>query len=156
MTIMSVALLALMVAQGAPSPAPVPHPSAPCWTGERSWTAPGSAPSDTIVYDARDVAQPYLITHNRDQIRRGRGLEQDYNFIDYWFGDPGSPIRARYYLRSDESVSVNLPGDAATRLSLAEIRARFPADVLCYLQRRFDRIEVLVADGYQELWALPR
>jgi hypothetical protein len=25
--------------------------------------------------------------------------------------------------------------------------------VLCYLQRRFDRIEVLLADGYQELWA---
>jgi hypothetical protein len=146
----------LVVAQSvAPAP-PVTHPGVPCWSGDRSWTAPGEAQSEIVVYDTGDDIEPYLITHNRDQIRRGAGLEQDYNFIDYWFGDPGNPIRARYYLRRDESVAVDLPGDAATRLSLEEIRARFPADVLCYLQSRFDRIEVHVADGYQELWALPR
>ena len=145
----------LVAAQSAAPAPPVAHPSVPCWGGDRSWTAPGEAQSDTVIYDTDDDIEPYLITHNRDQIRRGAGLEQDYNFIDYWFGDPANPIRARYYLRGDESVGIILPGGAGERLALDEIRRRFPADVLCYLQRRFDRIEVLVADGYRELWARP-
>jgi hypothetical protein len=151
----SAALLAgwLLVAQNAAAPPRVSHPGVPCWTGLRTWTSPGEAQSDIVTYDTADDIQPYLITHNRDQFRRGPDLEQDYNFIDYWFGDPASPIRARYYLRNEESVGVILPGDAGQRLSLAEVRERFPADVLCYLQRRFEKIEVLVTDGYRELWA---
>ncbi|MGQ0661596.1 hypothetical protein [Sphingosinicella sp.] len=128
-----------------------PHPAVPCWQG---WT--GSTADGVVVYDTRGDIQPYLITHNRDQIRRGGQLEQDYNHIDYWFGDPSHPIRARYYFRHDESVQVDLPADAGNRFSLAEVRERFPADILCYLQRRFDRIEVLVEDGYRELWVRPQ
>lgn len=105
-----------------------------------------------IAYGTQDDIQPFLITHNRDHIRQNAEVVQDYNFIDYWFGDPAHPIRARYYLRDDESVLVDLPGDAGERFSLEEIRSRFPSDVLCYLQRRFDRITVLVDGGYEELW----
>ena len=112
------ALLAWAAIVQDPDATRVPHPSTPCWIGSRSWTDRSEPLSDFVSYDTRADIQPYLITHNRDQFRRGSQLEQDYNFIDYWFGDPASPIRARYYLRSEESVGVILPGDAGERLSL--------------------------------------
>ena len=86
----------------------VAHPWIPGWVGERSWTPPGDEPSDFISFDTRNEAQPYKIAHNRDMMFSGSRLEQDYNFIDYFFGDPGEPIRARYYLLDDE-VSVAMP-----------------------------------------------
>jgi hypothetical protein len=150
--VISAAILSLLVAipdQDAGARR-VPHPGVPCWQG---WTGPTA--SGAVVYDTRDDIQPFRVAHDRDQIRRGANVEQDYNYVVYWFGDPSSPIQARYYLRNDEGVGVILPGDSA-RLSLAQARERFPADVLCYLQRRFDRIEVLVADGYRELWVRPQ
>ena len=133
----------------------IAHPEVPCWSGERSWTAPGEPISDTVSYDTRGDARPFLITHKRDQLRDGQEVVQDYNFIDYWFGDPASPLHARHYLR-DDGVFVTLPHEAGEKLTLDEVRARFPSDVLCYLQKRFDRIEVLLQDGYQEIWSRPQ
>ncbi len=149
-------LVAAVSVRDAQTPPPVPHPSIPCWSGARSWTEPGRPLSNFTTFDTRSDTQPYLITHNRDHIRRGTEVEQDYNFIDYWFGDPANPVRARYYLRNDESVAVHLPSDASSRFTLEEVRARFPAGVLCYLQRRFSRVDVLLEGGYRELWSLPR
>lgn len=134
----------------------VAHPHIACWNGERIWTPLGQALSTMISFDTQEETGPYLITHNRDQIRTGDELTQDYNFLDYWFGEPAFPIRVRYYFRNDEGVQIILPGSIQTPLSLAEARERMPSDVMCYLQRRFDRIEVLVAEGYELLWIYPR
>ncbi|MBX3563339.1 MAG: hypothetical protein KF730_02065 [Sphingomonas sp.] len=95
---------------------------------------------------------PYLITHNRDLLFKGDQVEQDYNFIDYWFGEPARPIHARHYLR-DERVTVDLPTPEGVSMSLDQLRAAFPPEILCYLQKRFDQIEVRTDDGYVELWS---
>lgn len=150
--IVALSLSALLIAQAAP--APVPHPDIPCWTGQRTWTQPGERPSSTVVFDTRDEQPPYLITHNRDQLREGDAVVQNYNFIDYWFGEPAAPIRARFYLDERGKVGVIFPGSADGPLSLAQARERMPANVLCYLQRRFDRIEVLATEGYELLWSI--
>lgn len=149
-----VTILSMLIAQPGAEAKPVAHPQVPCWTGQRSWTDAGAPASDYVVWDTREEEQPHRIVHNRDQIRKGGALEQDYNFIDYWFGPPSEAMKARFYFKSDDAVSVVLPGDTEN-LSLAMARKRIPAGVLCYLQKRFDRIEVLVAQGYVELWSLP-
>jgi hypothetical protein len=93
------------------------------------------------------------MSHHRDHFIDGDELVQDYNFIDYEFGDPARPLRARHYLNED-SVFVDLPGERPATLALAQ--AAFPPDLLCYFQKRFPVIEVLVADGYKEIWSLSR
>ena len=92
-----------------------------------------------------------LITHDRDQFRDDGQLEQDYNLINYWFGDPAAPIQARHYLGSYE-VSVILPGAAESGVSLDEAKAAMPDGVLCYLQTRFAKVDVLTASGYEAVW----
>lgn len=133
----------------------VPHPAVPCWAGQRSWTADGEKPSATIVWGTEDEEQPSRITHNRDQIREGSELVQDYNFIDYWFGSGAERVHARYYL-DDERVTVDLPLKQGELLNLAQAEARVPAKTLCFLQRRFGQIDVLTDNGYETIWKLPK
>lgn len=83
---------------------------------------------------------------------KGGALEQDYNFVDYLFGDPGNPTHARYYL-ADDHVSVDLPNLPANA-TIEQAREAFPVGVLQYLQRRFNTVHVLTRDGYRELWAI--
>jgi hypothetical protein len=141
-----------MMGVGEAAEGQVVHPEVSCWTGLRTWTAANEVPSQTVVYDTAQDVEPFLITHKRDQIRDKDGLVQDYNFIDYWFGQPASPIHARHYL-GDNHVYVDVPVAEGERLSIETVQAYFPSDVLCYLQKRFDRIEVLVDGGYRELWS---
>ena len=148
-------LLTALVLFADGSAQPVRHPEVPCWSGQRTWTAPGAPPSEMVTYDTEGEAAPFLITHNRDEIRQGAQLQQDYNFIDYWFGNPAFPVRARHYLRAD-GVSVSLPAGDGQQWTLEAARSALPPEILCYLQKRFDRIEILVEDGYAELWSRPR
>ncbi|ATY33759.1 hypothetical protein [Sphingomonas psychrotolerans] len=127
------------------------HPFVPEWKGERSWSAPGELPSTFVVFEAGDLGAPFRIEHGRDMMFNDGELEQDYNFIDYFFGDPDAPIRARHYLH-DEHVSVVLPS-LPSNVTLAQVGAFFPSDTLQYLQRRFASVQVLTAEGYSELWA---
>lgn len=116
----------------------------------------GTSQSGFVSWDTRIGERPYLITHDRDQFRDNGQLAQDYNFINYWFGDPAAPIHARHYLGSNE-VSVILPGAGGRGLSLDEAKAAIPAGVLCYLQTRFAKIDVLTTSGYETVWgAEPR
>lgn len=131
----------------------VRHPQISCWMGNRSWTAEGEPLSEFVVYDTDNENLPFRIQHNRDQIRDGDELTQDYNFIDYFFGDPSDPTHARHYLL-DDHVSVDLP-TASKVIALQDARKAFPPDILCYLQKRFPKIKVLVAEGYKELWSIP-
>lgn len=130
----------------------VEHASIPGWFGERGWSAPGEPPSDFVAWGTEDEEQPYKMAHNRDLMMSGDQVEQDYNFIDYWFGDPALPVLARHYL-DDRHVSVELPIEEGQSLSINEAKEAFPNQVLSYLQRRFDSIEVLVDTGYQTIWS---
>ena len=128
----------------------VQHPWISCWTGERGWTPDGEPQSEFISFDTDNDAEPFRIAHNRDMMFNHGGLEQDYNFIDYFFGDADDPIHARYYLK-DDHVSVDLP-KAGRVQTLNDAQSAFPTDALAYLQKRFLRIDVLVAEGYTEFW----
>lgn len=128
----------------------VPYPGVPLWMGERSWTMPGEPPSEFVVWDTIDDEQPYRMAHNRDLMMNHGIVEQDYNFIDYWFGDPADPVTARYYLGAAE-ISVALSANGAP-MSLADARMALPPAILLYLQKRFETIRVLVATGYEILW----
>lgn len=133
-----------------PADKKIPHPDVPQWLGERSWTAPGEPVSQFVVWDTEADQQPFKMAHNRDLMVDAGQIAQDYNFIDYWFGDPAAPVTARYYLGDDE-ISVDLPsGDRS--LTLVEAKAAFPRDVLLYLQKRFGTIRVLVDTGYEVIW----
>lgn len=128
----------------------VDHPFVPGWQGDRSWTAPGEPPSAFVTFEAGDLGAPFRIAHGRDMMFDHGELVQDYNFLDYFFGDPAAPVRARHYL-GERSVAVYLPG-LPEDANLAQARAAFPEDALRYLRRRFHAIEVLTGEGYCELW----
>ncbi|MCH7861889.1 hypothetical protein ACQKOH_21645 [Sphingomonas sp. NPDC092331] len=129
----------------------VDHPFVPGWQGMAGWTAPGEPPSPFLSFEAGDLGAPFRITHGRDMMFDHGELVQDYNFLDYFFGDPAAPVRARHYL-GERSVAAYLPG-LPEDANLAQARAAFPEDVLRYLQRRFNAVEVLTGEGYCELWA---
>lgn len=131
----------------------VPHPDVPAWLGEGSWTAPGDPVSDYVTWDTVNDEQPFRMAHNRDLIVNGGQVEQDYNFIDYWFGDPDQPVRARHYL-SDWDVSIILPQHGEAALPVEQAKAAVPPNVLLYLQKRFGAIRVLADSGYETIWRL--
>jgi hypothetical protein len=131
----------------------VPHPWIADWLGERSWSAPGEPQSEFLVFDTEADCQPFKIIHDRDMMFDHGALVQDYNFIDYFFGDEAKPIRARHYL-GDDHVSVSYESNVPAKTT-AEAASHLPAEVLAYLQHRFNRIDVLMAEGYQEIWPNP-
>ena len=90
-----------------------------------------------------DEAPPPRIIHSRDlaAAAEGEAPEYDYNFLDYMFA---AGVGARLYL--DE------PGAVHVRLTRSALAGPAMAPVLVYLQRRFDVIRCLEADGYVEGW----
>jgi hypothetical protein len=145
----------IFMQQGQPNLDQVPHSEINCWTGERVWTSPEDVSSNSVSWRTGDVEQPYSITHNRDLIVDVSGVVQDYNYISYWFGDPDDPIQARYYL-GEREVNVIVPMPDVERPTLNDAQNSLPAEVLCYLQRRFEQVDVLVDSGYVELWSRAR
>lgn len=78
-----------------------------------------------------------VITHDRDLITNEAGeVEQDYNFLDYDFGDGWV---ARLYL--DEPMAVGLRRTGSP-----------PEPMLRYLRERFDVIRQLGCNGYRPIW----
>lgn len=132
----------------------VHHPWIEGWKGEPSWSAPGEPMSEFVVFDTQGDSQPFRVTHDRDMMFDHGDCVQDYNFIDYFFGPEDQPIRCRHYL-GDDHVSVFLPLEGVPKTS-AEVTQRLPVDVLNYLRRRFQRVQVMMVDGYREIWPNPR
>ncbi|MEL7198294.1 MAG: hypothetical protein AAGL10_08265 [Pseudomonadota bacterium] len=146
-----IAALALLLASPLLAEPDVPHPDIPCWLGERTASASGD---EFTMWETRNEAAPYLITHNREQmLESGEPTQLDYNYLTYWLGDESDPIQARHYLDTDE-VSLLLPDSEGRSLSLEEARAHVPAPVLCYLQKRFFRVTILTDKGNEILWDL--
>lgn len=89
---------------------------------------------------------PLSIKHQRDRIIIDGKLEQDYRFLTYRFATSDGEIEARTYLDDVWQVSITAPIDIPT----------LPADVLAYLQARFNVIKQLGGpDGYRIIWQLP-
>jgi hypothetical protein len=130
-----------------------PHPWIQDWLGERSWSAPGDAQSEFVVFETQGDTAPFKIVHDRDMMFDHGALVQDYNFIDYFFGDPAQPIRARHYL-GDDHISVSYESDVPAKTK-EQAERHLPAEVLAYLRHRFSRIDVMMADGYKEIWSNP-
>jgi hypothetical protein len=131
-------------------PNPV-HPEIDCWTGGRGWSAPGEAASSLVSFDTDDDIEPFKMTHNRDLIYDGGRLEQDYNFIDYYFGDPTAPVQARHYLDSHE-VTIDPPERTHLPQTADEAALLLDPAIIRYFKKRFRSVLILTADAYQELW----
>jgi hypothetical protein len=131
---------------------PPVHPKIPGWIGERGWSAEGEPPSTLVSFVTEADLEPFKITHNRDILYLEGRLQQDYNFIDYYFGVEGDPLTARYYL-GDEDVKItpsptnDIPGNIDVASALID-----PA-VLSYFQKRFRQISVMTSEGYEPLWS---
>jgi hypothetical protein len=89
---------------------------------------------------------PLSITHSRDTIVFGGKLEQDYRFLNYRFRGSKGDITARAYLDDIWEVSILEGADEAS----------LPADVMNYLQRRFNVIKMPGgSEGYRTIWKKP-
>jgi hypothetical protein len=130
------------------------HPYIPDWKGERGWNAPGEPLSTLISFVTDDEDLPYKITHNRDIIYHEGKLEQNYNFIDYYFGDASDPLRARAYMDENEAKII-LPETTTIPETLSAARAQVDIAVLQYLQKRYRQISIMTAQGYEYLWSVP-
>lgn len=141
----------LIAVASAQSAGAIPHPDIPCWAGERTWTAPGEPASDSVVYDTDAESLAVTIEHSRDHFRERGAVQENYNFLDYRF--PSRPdVRARVYLPFWEAVLVSVEGER-TITSLAALRRAVGDEVICYLQKRFERIETPSGNsGYQPVW----
>jgi hypothetical protein len=90
---------------------------------------------------------PLSIQHHRDQILIDGKLDQDYRFLTYRFAAANGAIEARTYLDDIWEVSITEPIDIP----------ELPADVMAYLQKRFNVIKQLGGpDGYRVIWEKPR
>jgi hypothetical protein len=132
---------------------PPMHPKIPGWFGQRGWSPDGEPPTTLISFSTDGDAEPFKITHGRDMIYDGAALQQDYNFIDYYFGDEADPITARHYLRDPEAM-IDLPQSAGNASSVDEARTLIDPAILAYFQRRFRQISVMTAEGYEPLWRI--
>ena len=99
-----------------------------------------------LAEEPEGCAAPRIV-HGRDLIVEGGRLEQDYNFIDYFFGVEidDQKLYARHYL--DE------PGQVTIRARFEQVADKpwFPP-ILAYLQYRFDKIDVPGPGGSETRW----
>ena len=116
----------------------LPHPDVPEWLSEPTWSSDGEFKTWTTEGDGT----PFAMRHDRDFMMRGEQVEQDYNFITYFFGDPEKPVQARIYLDDPSAVSV-IPVDQASCI---------PDEVMLFLKKRFRKISVLGDEGYTRVW----
>jgi hypothetical protein len=103
-----------------------------------------NAADDEVQPEDDDL--PLSIVHSRDTIIFGGEVAQDYRFLVYRFRGPSGDIIARAYLDDIWEVSIPVLGGPAS----------LPADVMAYLQRRFNVIKMLGGpDGYMTIWQKP-
>jgi hypothetical protein len=133
--------------------APPVHPKILDWIGERGWSAEGEPPSTLATFSTYGDAEPFKITHDRDIIFDDGILQQDYNFIDYYFGIEDDPLIARYYL-GDDDVMITPSSTDGIPENVDAARALIDPAVLSYFQRRFRQISVMTSEGYEPLWSV--
>ncbi len=103
--------------------------------------------NDDIIQSTDDNDLPISITHERDTLIFDGKIEQDYRFLTYRFKGRDGEIGARMYLDEPWTVSITEPMNCAA----------LDADVLAYLQKRFNVIRRLGGpDGYIDVWVKPK
>jgi hypothetical protein len=127
------------------------HPLVPNWVGDRGWSAEGEEPSALISFDTVGDIEPTKISHHRDVIYIDGRLEQDYNFIDYVFGNGPSQVSARFYLDEVE-VKIGLTEGAKVYSSAKAAGEHLDPKILLYFQKRFRSIAIITSNGYETLW----
>jgi hypothetical protein len=143
--------LAVLLAGNPAADREVTHPSISCWSGQRSWTADGEPPSQTILFRTEGDPLAVSIEHHRDQLRTETELDNDFNFLDYKFAARPA-MSARVFLEEPATVLVHF-SDGIAPSSLKALRRATGDEILCYLQKRFRQIEVFRADkGYRPVW----
>jgi hypothetical protein len=95
-----------------------------------------------ITADYDDNSLPDSIIHGRDTCIENERVLCDYNFLVYYFIGKLGNVRARTYLDDMHVISILTPSDEAL----------IDADIMLYLQRRFDKIDILREGGYKKLW----
>jgi hypothetical protein len=98
---------------------------------------------DECIFTSDDPPLDVTITHNRDRLKFGGKVEQDYRFLTYVFPDSSGDIEAHMYLDDADNVTIAQPvyGNPV------------PASIMTYLQRRFRNImQVGGTDGSVALW----
>jgi hypothetical protein len=95
-----------------------------------------------ITADYDDNSLPVSIIHGRDTCIENERVLCDYNFLDYYFTGKLGNVWARAYLDVIQEISIRTPSDEAL----------IDADIMLYLQRRFDKIDILREGGYKKLW----
>jgi hypothetical protein len=127
------------------------HPLVPNWEGDRGWAAEGEEPSGLVSFDTEGDLEPTKISHNRDVIYIDGQLEQDYNFIDYFFGFGENQVSARFYLDEVE-VKIGFPEGAKMYSSAKAAGEHLDPKILLYFQKRFRSIAIITSNGYKTLW----
>jgi hypothetical protein len=106
------------------------------------WTADG------------DRVLPTEIEHRCEEMFDGDRLTQKYNYVVYHFENGGHYYWARAYLEDIDTVALFGPLD--NRTTRRTVAGQMDADVLAYLQRRFQEIQALGDEGYRVIWSRDR
>ncbi len=105
-------------------------------------------PFERTEIDEADDDLPLRIVHRRDLADLAPDsptdggkpkYDCDYNYLDYTFRMDGEDIEARAYLDEDSTIVVNLTDEALHNPENAEM--------VLYLQRRFDWIFTIAPNG---------
>lgn len=96
-----------------------------------------------------DAIAPLRIEHRCEALFDGDQLEEVYNYLLYEFGAGGRTYWARAYL--DEIGTVSLYGPSASQGSRKRLKEPIAPEILAYLRRRFQTIQILENDGYVPL-----
>lgn len=99
----------------------------------------------------REEVGPTAIEHQCQELNVGEELQQEYNCIVYHFEGASAYFWARAYM--DDIRTVSIYGPFENRHSMNRISGCLDEGVLCYLKRRFRKIQTLGNSGYVEIWS---
>ena len=90
-------------------------------------------------------------SHRCEEVFDGDQLTQRYNYVVYHFENGGHCYWARAYLEDIDTAALFGPFD--DRITRRPAASPMDADVLAYLQRRFQEIQTLGDEGYKVTWS---
>jgi hypothetical protein len=105
-----------------------------------------ATPNSNFKVVDTDEVEPVEIEHRCEELFDGATLREKYNYIACHFEREARYFWARSYTNEIDTVSVSGPFDA--RSTMNSLPGRFDDAGLCYLRRRFKKIQMLGSSGY--------